>query len=444
MSTTDDIQIYLGDAKTNSAVEEQPPPASGLATYVAVYGDAANAQLPVYVHEAALESIERHAASSLEAEVGGALLGGIYRWQGTPYVRVDAHLPARNADEKRSSLTFTHETWSQLNEEREAKCPSLRMVGWYHTHPNLGVFLSDKDRFIQQSFFAQPEQVALVIDSVSNERAFFHLVGETLSKLPGFYVFGDVSKSCQIDQKLAEMQNKRIWTAPPANPPTRVVNNIVFSEPCINLYYVLPSSLRRLLGVMNCETAPRVSVKSLVIWVLLLALLYQMFVSARPPAMKSTYDAGVHLKFASAFVQADDDEEAVREYRRYLALRQNDTGARRDLLAALARLSAAKGGDAYAAFRAEVTRTRQMAEQAAVRKHYGQAYDLYSAIIDIGIPDYDRRVDVACRNVFGYLARKLATPPVNADRREVISRFPHVADALREMDANVRKERQRI
>lgn len=442
MSSADEIQIYLGDAKTHAVVEEQPFPASGLATYVAAYGDAANAQLPVYVHEAALDCIERHAASSPEAEVGGALLGGIYRWQGMLYVRIDAHLPARNAAEKRSSLTFTHETWSQLNDERETRNPSLNMVGWYHTHPNLGVFLSDKDRFIQQNFFSGSQQIALVIDPVSNERAFFHQSGGKILQLPGFYIFGDVSRSSDIDRAIERMKTRpRDYVqcrADSSSQAARITNKIVFTEPCINAYYLLPRWLRKASGIMNSETAPRISIKSLIIWVLLIALFYQILVAPKQCTHTKDYDATVHKRFASTFAQAGDDEEAIREYRRYLTLRQSDTGARRDLLAALARLAQARGGSAYTALSAEVARTRELAAQAAAKREYGQAYDLYSAIIDCNVYV---QADVSCRNVLGYLAGKVSTPPTEAERKEVAGCFPDAAKMLKEMDNSTRGKR---
>ena len=385
MSDKDDIQIHLGDPKTRSAVQEQPFPASELATYVATYGDAANAELPVYVHAVALEGIERHAASSPQNEVGGALLGGICCWQGVRYVRVDDFIAARNADEKRSSLTFTHETWSELNDEREARSPGLTVVGWYHTHPSLGVFLSDRDRFIQRNFFSHPEQVALVIDPLSNERAFFHRSGETVSKLPGFYVFGDVSKSNEIEGALVRMQARR---APPQSndsQPCPVVSKIVFSDPCIN-----------------------------------------------------AYDASVHKKFASAFAQAGDDEEAVREYRRYLVLRQNDWAARCEMLAALKRLAASRGGEAYTALTNEVLRTREAAAQAARERRYGVAYGFYSALVFSG---NCATTDISCKNVFGYLARNVSIPPSDAERREVIGTFPDAGDALKKMGSSKPREK---
>ncbi len=43
-------------------------------------------------------------------------------------------------------------------------------MGWYHTHPDFGIFLSDRDRFIHEHFFSGPGQVAHVIDPIRQIR----------------------------------------------------------------------------------------------------------------------------------------------------------------------------------------------------------------------------------------------------------------------------------
>ena len=63
--------------KTRTVVQERAWPCAELSTYVGAYGDADASELPIYVRLAALEGIESHAISSLKAEVGGALLGGV-------------------------------------------------------------------------------------------------------------------------------------------------------------------------------------------------------------------------------------------------------------------------------------------------------------------------------------------------------------------------------
>ena len=45
----------------------------------------------------------------------------------------------------KAEVTFTHETWNKINAEMDSRFAHLAIVGWYHSHPDFGVFLSDRD-----------------------------------------------------------------------------------------------------------------------------------------------------------------------------------------------------------------------------------------------------------------------------------------------------------
>jgi len=47
------------------------------------------------------------------------------------------------------------------------------IVGWYHSHPNLGVFFSGIDRATQSAFFNYPYALGLVIDPIRRQRKCF-------------------------------------------------------------------------------------------------------------------------------------------------------------------------------------------------------------------------------------------------------------------------------
>src|SRR5262249_22696216 len=64
-------------------------------------------------------------------------------------------------------------TWSRINQEMDTRFAHLKIVGWYHSHPDFGIFLSDRDLFIQQHFFSGPGQLALVVDPVREAEGVF-------------------------------------------------------------------------------------------------------------------------------------------------------------------------------------------------------------------------------------------------------------------------------
>jgi proteasome lid subunit RPN8/RPN11 len=78
------------------------------------------------------------------------------------------------------SLTFTHDTWQEINRIKDEHFPDLKIVGWYHSHPGLGIFLSAMDEFIHRNFFNMPWQIAYVIDPVNEESGIFRWEGGAL------------------------------------------------------------------------------------------------------------------------------------------------------------------------------------------------------------------------------------------------------------------------
>jgi len=127
----------------------------------------------VVIREAVLEAILEFSEQDLTRERGGFLLGSILS-NAPQYVVVRHFHPALEATGSLVSLTFNHETWASLNREIETRFPSESLVGWQHTHPGLGVFLSGYDLFIQKNFFAHSGQIALVVDPRRQEFGFFH------------------------------------------------------------------------------------------------------------------------------------------------------------------------------------------------------------------------------------------------------------------------------
>ena len=113
--------------------------------------------------------IESHCFSELEVEVGGFLLGKYDDGSS----EILAAVKAGKTRQTQTQLTFTHETWDDLHKLIDDKYPELELIGWYHSHPGFGVFLSDYDAFIQHSFFSSPHNVALVVDPIKGSRGWF-------------------------------------------------------------------------------------------------------------------------------------------------------------------------------------------------------------------------------------------------------------------------------
>jgi proteasome lid subunit RPN8/RPN11/phage tail protein X len=123
----------------------------------------------VRISDDIMEGIERHAYSLLTAEVGGMLVGKV---TGKTTV-IEGFIPALSASAEQVTLTFTHDVWEEILKVAAKDFPGKQIIGWYHTHPTFGVFLSEYDMFIQENFFGQKGHVALVIDPVQGTRGWF-------------------------------------------------------------------------------------------------------------------------------------------------------------------------------------------------------------------------------------------------------------------------------
>jgi proteasome lid subunit RPN8/RPN11 len=128
-------------------------------------------------HEAiwkqARESVAAAGAKSVIVEVGGVLLGHLYKDKDGPFLEVTAAIEAEHTKNQGTEMTFTPETWVQVNGVKDQRYADTKVVGWYHTHPRFGIFLSDMDKFIHKNHFAQPWTTAFVVDPVQDLEGFF-------------------------------------------------------------------------------------------------------------------------------------------------------------------------------------------------------------------------------------------------------------------------------
>jgi hypothetical protein len=90
-------------------------------------------------------------------------------------------------------VTFTQEAWVRIHEEKDRKYSGQAIVGWYHSHPGFGVFLSDHDLFIHKHFFSDPGNLAWVYDPHSDEEGCFGWNGGEVRRLERYGVVSEGS-----------------------------------------------------------------------------------------------------------------------------------------------------------------------------------------------------------------------------------------------------------
>lgn len=138
-------------------------------------GDGLQPVVSVFVDRAAYIRVSVHSCSSDTVEVGGVLVGEwcVDEETGDQFVIVKHALPARHTHQGSVYLTFTQDSLVDLHDQIEKRFEDERIVGWYHTHPRMGIFLSHYDTWLHKNFFPEPWQVALVIEPYSSLGGFF-------------------------------------------------------------------------------------------------------------------------------------------------------------------------------------------------------------------------------------------------------------------------------
>lgn len=136
--------------------------------------------------------IEQHAKTDVSVEICGVLVGNWYTDDNGPYAAVSNYIRCDNASSKMAEVTFTHESWAQINKEMDSKFADARIVGWYHSHPDFGIFLSDRDCFIHEHFFSGAGQVAYVVDPVRGLEGMFAWRDGKPTPLPYFWVGNNI------------------------------------------------------------------------------------------------------------------------------------------------------------------------------------------------------------------------------------------------------------
>ncbi len=201
-------EIVFGEMKVREP-EKRPRPDRDRLVACLAYEIPGPTDLPIYLDRRTADAIERHALSDTSVELGGILLGKecVDPATGEPFVWVTQSLQAKHYANTQASFTYTHDSWEEITRERDRLYPDSDIVGWYHTHPSFGIFLSHHDLFIHQNFFAQPLQVAYVVDPINQTRGFFQWRDGGLAQVGGYFLTADRGDRVALARLVNDLEN---------------------------------------------------------------------------------------------------------------------------------------------------------------------------------------------------------------------------------------------
>ncbi len=134
-------------------------------------------EITVQIREKVLKQIRKSCKES-QNEIFGYLVGLFNPNEN--HISIQSQIFVKNA--VMSSETSTYQisgTAGEFNKQfrkiKDEISEDLLVVGWWHSHINLGCFLSATDISTQEAFFPEINHVAMVIDPIQDTFAFFTL-----------------------------------------------------------------------------------------------------------------------------------------------------------------------------------------------------------------------------------------------------------------------------
>jgi proteasome lid subunit RPN8/RPN11 len=185
------LNLNVGYEENYDSLENVPSPMrkQGYEIYSLWQGDPQSKGLRLFMDKLVWHAMWDHAVSDTTMEVAGDIFGGIYKDADGPYIDARGIIPSRFLTATRMSARDTTESKQHFLQQRRLLYPDLKLVVWYHTHPDLGVFLSGNDRRTKQITYPLWYQVAIVIDPIKKEIGFFYGQKQELKPVSQVYLY---------------------------------------------------------------------------------------------------------------------------------------------------------------------------------------------------------------------------------------------------------------
>ena len=158
----------------------------------------------IYIAQDVYRKIHKFTKNKLTNEAGGILVGHTIEELGKTNIMITGFIEAKHSEGTPTTLTFTHETWEYIHAEVAKKYPGKKILGWIHTHPDFGIFLSDYDKFIHENFFNDENQIAYVVDPIQKIEGLYFWIDGKLTKCAGFFIYDRTGEKIEVAEEKEE------------------------------------------------------------------------------------------------------------------------------------------------------------------------------------------------------------------------------------------------
>jgi len=118
---------------------------------------------PIFFQQEAVIALQEHLKSSPTQAIFGFLIGDVYRdpENGALYTIIDKTLKLSQAIYGDKTEVVVSRLWDRMQEQLKKAAGTL--LGWYHSHPGQGGFLTAHDVETHEKFFTEPWHVAILV-----------------------------------------------------------------------------------------------------------------------------------------------------------------------------------------------------------------------------------------------------------------------------------------
>lgn len=147
--------------------------------------------LRIYMEDYVHTYLYQYARSSANGEKLAVLMGKHLVVDGKDTVFISGVVQARFTEKLKGMETITGQSWKYISEEVEKYFPDLEIVGWMHSRPSFGAFVTSRDEAYHKKVFGGKNKVFFVVDPADRQDRFYVLNENATSLRPvkGYFVY---------------------------------------------------------------------------------------------------------------------------------------------------------------------------------------------------------------------------------------------------------------
>ncbi|NLK97324.1 MAG: LysM peptidoglycan-binding domain-containing protein [Epulopiscium sp.] len=152
--------------------------------------------IQVYLEDYVYTYLYQYAKLNRGEEKGAALVGYYTEEFGEKMAIISGAIQFKHSLSE-DRVLLTDEVMNEVRAKLNKYFPDCELMGWMHTQPGYGIFLTTQDIRLQKQFFGKPYQTLMIIDPIENIEAFFLWDKEEVRSAEGYYIYYEKNEQMQ-------------------------------------------------------------------------------------------------------------------------------------------------------------------------------------------------------------------------------------------------------